>query len=790
MCGIAGILRIVKPGAADAPPDSPLRAASGEWLWHGPPIDPEDVPRASAADPASHWLIDDAWLDALDRHIAWRGPDGAGRFRDRVVRDDGAIVEVALVHRRLSIIDIEGGAQPMIVSGCPKCANRQIEQGSAAQDDEAKNLLAVVFNGCVYNHRRVRAFLESRGHMFATSHSDTEVLPHMIVHDQTLYEQEASSSLAGDGSIDGMAAYAVWDRAAATLITARDGQGEKPLYFWRDEDRGILIFASVASAVDEARRLLEHDTRNPTVRSETSAVRGLEENRDAQGRLKPSRARDETAAGIAEYLHLGFNTRRLPLPLVETDREVTNWGDLFASRRSTPAQNAMGCLAALGFFVVMIAITSLLIAAGRFVLSLIPASILAVTLLKIVLGRAAFSALRNRPGSAHTALKKDTVEHALRDAVIARLDADVPLGCFLSGGIDSSLIASLAREAMGQVLETFSMRMPEESYDESRHAEKVARHLGTRHVTFDCDATSASDDLVHLISLYGLPFGDSSILPAYWLCRGTREHVKVALSGEGGDELFHGYDRHRTKRYFYFWNRPFFHLLRTSGLDLRDPTSRDSRKYRLIQAARHAGYTDLLAVFPTADLADLIGPRWARGARPRMGDMSPADFDRAVYLEGDLLRKTDLASMAVGLEVRCPFLSMNVAMAAGSIPARLHTSGGVGKAVLRDIARRRGLPEEIVTRKKQGFAIPISHWFRTDFGGLRALLLDHLRGERPFGHVHDLLPVNMDCVRRLIDEHWAAGGLPPIHTTRAVRPRDHGQRLFTLLTLAIWARQQ
>lgn len=804
MCGIAGILRIIRPGSAEMPPVGPLRSASGEWVWHGAAIDPRDVPRAAGGSAA--WLIDDSWLDALDEQIAWRGPDGAGRFRDRVVKRDGTIVEVAIVHRRLSIIDIEGGAQPMVVHGCPGCERGARSEGpspksagrkgmgtnaasSGRHDGDgrpAHRLLAVGFNGCIYNHDELRSYLQTRGHSFGSVRSDTEVLPHLLGQEWEMFLDEDHERARMRQMPVGMYALCIWDRDEASLVTSRDAFGEKPLYFWRDEPNGTVIFASTAGAVDAARRLVAP---GPELGHRPAASASNAEG-DAQRQVRMDRERDEVIAGVAEYIHLGFNARRLPLPGVEVERDSTDWSDLLALRRSTPRDNAAGCAGGVLVLALMVLLICALIAAGRFVLSIIPASILALAMLKYAVGSVTVATLRDRPSSAHTALRKQTVEQALHDSVIARLDADVPLGCFLSGGIDSSLIASFAREALGPALETYSMRMPDPAYDESHHAEEVARVLGSRHTTFDCDPDSAAEDLVHLIRLYGLPFGDSSILPTYWLCRGTSEHVKVALSGDGGDEYFFGYQRHLARRYLRFWPRWLVRVMPTSKLDLRDPTSLDSKKYRLIRAARHGGYADIVAVFPTADLAELVGWRRARGARPPMRDQSPHEFDRFVYLEGDLLRKTDLASMAVGLEVRCPFLDPGVVAAAGALSPSHHTAGGVTKAVLRDLARQRGLPETIVTRKKQGFAIPISDWFRTDFGGLRRLMLDHLSVERPFGHLHDLMEFNTGYIRRIIDEHWAAGGLPPMHTTRDVRPRDHGQRLFTLLTLAIWARQR
>jgi asparagine synthase (glutamine-hydrolysing) len=377
----------------------------------------------------------------------------------------------------------------------------------------------------------------------------------------------------------------------------------------------------------------------------------------------------------------------------------------------------------------------------------------------------------------------DHLDDLLAASVRGRLDADVSLGCFLSGGIDSSLIAHYALRERG-ALTTLTVRMPDARYDESPHAERVAAHLGTNHIVLDCDAESAAEDLVLIIETLGLPFGDSSILPTYWLCRAAREMVKVALAGDGGDELFYGYDRYGASRYIWLGG-----LVYPSWLRRTDPRSKSERLARLAIAARSSNrYWELLAIFQRPDRRALFGkakgclcadPFLPQHTEPRMVDLG-------TYLPCDLLRKVDTASLMNGLEVRCPMLAKALAEAAYVTSRRSLTRGGP-KGMLRELARKH-LPREVADRPKQGFSIPISNWWRTNFGGLRDLLLDVLAGERPFGRVHDVLEINMDFVRRMLDEHWAAGGLTPMHTSRHVRPRDHGQRLFALVSLAIWSR--
>ncbi|MHC4142683.1 MAG: asparagine synthetase B family protein, partial [Planctomycetota bacterium] len=355
--------------------------------------------------------------------------------------------------------------------------------------------------------------------------------------------------------------------------------------------------------------------------------------------------------------------------------------------------------------------------------------------------------------------------------------------CFLSGGVDSSLVACFARKLKPD-LRTFCVRMPDPRYDESVHAERVAKHLHTDHTTLDAQPDPARD-LVRLINGLGQPFGDSSILPTYWVSKAAREHVKVALSGDGGDELFVGYERYMAAdllaRYWQVLQKIPRWLLRRTH-----PRSRLHKLGRLGEMARDFDNLGVLAtesIFTNEQIADLLDepppsplpppPESERGAGPgdRYGAMSALRrADLRTYLPDDLLCKVDAASMAVALEVRCPFLDRDLAEALVAAPIGSLIPGRKRKGLLRRIARAH-LPAAVVERPKMGFAVPIGHWFRTDFGGLRGLLLDHLHSGEPFGPIR-LQPL---AVHRLLDEHMSGR-------------RDHGQRLFGLLTLSIWAR--
>jgi asparagine synthase (glutamine-hydrolysing) len=609
-----------------------------------------------------------SWLDALDERISPRGPDGAGRFTDRVEVATPAgtrTVEVALVHRRLSIIDLHDGAQPMI---------------SPRGRDPEEDLVAVVCNGCIYNHRELRRELESRGRAFVTDHSDTEVLIHGYREwGETLTEH-----------LEGMYAFAIWDRRTGGLLLARDWFGEKPLYVMRGlhgaEDG--LAFASDAAALAAL-------SPRPLPEPDASALH----------------------AWTASYLQLGYN-----------------WSQQTVYASAVPAR---------GVHAVPPTIRELHE-------DLIPA----------------------RPRETHS--QRD-IEDLLDQAVARRLEADVPLACFLSGGVDSSLIAHFARRHEPN-LRTFSVRMPDERYDESAHAEAAAAHLGTDHTTLDV-APNPAEDLVALVRGLGQPFGDSSILPTYWVSKAARAHVKVALSGDGGDELFIGYERYLAARHL-VRHRRVLRWLPRRWLRGGHPTSRRHKLGRLGAMARDLPKLGILAmesIFTQEQITALLGVEPAPAPEQPWG-LDPMQalrrIDLASYLPDDLLMKVDTASMAVPLEVRAPYLDRDLVRAVLAAPTWQLVPGGQRKGLLRSIARRH-LPAAIVDRPKMGFAIPIGEWFREDHAGLGTLLRDHLEGPDAFGPV----PVRPAAARRLLDEHM--GGVA-----------DHGQRLFTLLTLSIWARSR
>jgi asparagine synthase (glutamine-hydrolysing) len=368
-----------------------------------------------------------------------------------------------------------------------------------------------------------------------------------------------------------------------------------------------------------------------------------------------------------------------------------------------------------------------------------------------------------------------TTRDLLLKSVERQLVSDVPLGIFLSGGIDSSCIAAAARRS-GPV-KTFAIRFEDPRYDESKYAREVAAHLGTEHHEFLLTPDAATD-LPKLALAFGEPFGDSSALPTHYLARAVRGHVKVALSGDGGDELFGGYDRYRAMR----WAE----RLRVFGLvgQLAGPFTGGDPKLRMTRAARFLAslranpadrYDGYLRIFDERRLNELAPNAGAfqplskeafeiaQHAHPPPVEAALA-CDRMRYLPDDLLTKVDRCSMLHGLEVRSPFMDHELVQFAAGLTTDQLLKGGP-KRMLRE-AFAADLPDFVFKRKKMGFAVPIGEWFR---GPLRAMLRDHLFASDSFASAH----FNRAVVERLVEEH---------EQSRV----DHSQRLYALLMLELW----
>lgn len=642
--------------------------------------------------------IPESWLSALAGPIAYRGPNGSGRCSWRA-ETCGGVIDGVFLHTRLSIIDHEGGAQPMVMPGGGVARPAGLVGGHELRRCARCQPVKLMFNGCVYGADRLRRELEQAGHDFTTDHSDTETLVHgWCEWGGGVFERAQS-----------MHAAALWDEERGELVLSRDLFGEKPLYIADVGSRGVFAFAgSVGSLVNLLRV------------------------------IAPERARVKPGL-LLPWLKFGYDPILTPFDGVEQMPQdchaVVSWDGGWRKE----------------------------------VVKRTPRSAEAV----------------ESAGGDDVARVTTVLDTAVRD----RLEADVPIGCLLSGGVDSSVVAALARRHVAE-LTTICVRMPVSRYDESAYAGEVARSIGSRHQVVDVSPKPA-EDLVRLISILGLPFGDSSLLPASWAFEAASRSLGVVLTGDGGDELFLGYDR-------YFapggaWIPGGVARLAARALPRQHQKSLYDKAARLlgaIGAGERRRYSELLAVYQDRDLARLSSPTiknehvidgWT--CEPSVMGARAFDLDR--HLPGDMLRKVDTASMAHAVEARSPLLDSRVRAAALALGQERLAPGGRRKWLLKEVARKL-LPGINFERPKMGFAVPIGEWFRDDTGGMRTLLHDNLQSHEPFGS--DATGFNSVFSRKAIGvmlrEHDDAG-------TGSLWPwkgRDHAQRLFVLLVCALWAR--
>jgi asparagine synthase (glutamine-hydrolysing) len=591
--------------------------------------------------------VDPERLASMSATLAHRGPDSSGHFSDG---------SAALAARRLSIIDLETGDQPI--------GN---EDGT----------LQVVQNGEIYNYRELRRELERTGHHFRT-HGDTEVLLH-------LYEEHGDAFAE---RLRGMFSVAIWDAPRRRLVLARDRFGIKPLYY-RNLD-GELAFASELRAL-------------PRGEIDLDAVEGF----------------------------LAFNS--IPAPLT-----------IFREARKLPAGHL------------------LLWEDGA-----------------VRLERFARPAPLPERNDDQAELVEE-LRSRLRDSVRAHLVSDVPVGVLLSGGVDSALLAALAAEEIGEPLRTFSIGFEERSFDELADARRVAERYGAQHreLVLRPDAALL---LPALAEAFDEPFADSSALPTYLVSELAASDVKVALSGEGGDELFGGYYTYAADLLaarvggLARLARPVVERLPSSSAK----ASFDYRAKRFVRAAhlppleRHHGWKEIFS----ADLrAELTGRRSAFDPvdllRARYAETQGAnelarlqDVDLGTYLVDDLLVKTDRASMAHSLEARVPYLDTVVTNLALALPTR-HKVRGLSKKVLLRKAAEPLLPREIVHGKKRGFSIPAAAWLRGDLEPFaRETLSAETLRRQGFFEPH--------VVRRLLDDHVDGR-------------EDLSRQLWGLLAFTLW----
>ncbi len=531
-----------------------------------------------------------AWLDIMLDSIVHRGPDGDGRFLDG---------NVALGMRRLAVIDIEGGNQPL----------------------SSRDGRVVAFqNGEIYNFIELRRELAGCGYRFA-SQSDTEVLAHG-------YDRWGIEGLLS--RIDGMFALAILDRDTGQLHLARDRFGEKPLFYASDPTR--FAFGSSLTAIGAL----------PWVNDSIDPL------------------------SLRRYLALHYCPGRRTIlqgvsRLLPGERLTLHVGDLAVVRQR--------------YYV--------------------PA-----------LGEP-------------TQVSDDELADLVEDAVASRLVADVPVGVFLSGGLDSSIICAIAARHLPHIL-TFSMGFASPQHDESSHAAAVARATGARHHAFHFDSDSFVRLLPQVADALDEPVGDQACLPLLHLCAEARKHATVVLSGEGADEVFGGYG--------YYPDAPGVRLAdrALAAVGVRDAGGSLLGRTRAVTPSGFPLLTD------RGDRDRLLGPQeeaddweremveWLGAARDPLQRATAADV--ATWLPDDLLVKFDRMAMAVSLEGRAPYLAPRLAQVALRLPASERHDGRTSKVALRRVAQR-WLPASILDRRKQGFVLPMRDWLRRWFeaaGGVRA----------------------------------------------------------------------
>jgi asparagine synthase (glutamine-hydrolysing) len=594
--------------------------------------------------------------DAMCDTMVHRGPDDSGLA---VLPTEG----VALAMRRLSIVDLEGGHQPMW---------------------DGHRRYCVVFNGEIYNCGELREQLVSRGYKFATDHSDTEVLVHG-------YAEWGTALFA---KLNGMFAIALWDCERRELVLARDRAGEKPLYLASLPGGGVAV-------ASEIKTLLRH----PDVAREIDPV-ALEQYLSFEYVIGP-----RTLLRGVEKLTAGHYA-----VISASGKDIRPYWKLVFERQEWDPDEAVARL-----------------------------------------------------------------DELMRRSIELRLLADVPLGLFLSGGLDSTTIAYYMRE-IGNTVHAFSIAFEEHGFDETRYAAMAAQHLGIEHHVETLSEDRVADLLPRVTDILDEPMGDPAIFPTYLLSTFTRRHVKVALGGDGSDELLMGYKKYQLlKAANVLGVVPKLARRRISERMLRVPTGRaalvgasfrETPERRLLSAlgafagqARWIMSKDVQqqlssSVFAEPDQAFMA----ATGGASGWADATIGAYVRG-YLQEDILVKVDRASMAASLEVRAPFLDPDLMDFLATVSPSLKLRRTTRKYLLKRLMRGR-IPDAIIDRPKHGFNVPLDTWFR---GALRPLAVERLSPDR---------------VR-------AAGLLDPVAVGRVLADHmsgraDRGRQLWLLLQLDLW----
>jgi asparagine synthase (glutamine-hydrolysing) len=583
--------------------------------------------------------IDRTAIHRMCETIIHRGPDGEGLFVNQ---------GVSLGMRRLSIIDLDGGSQPIFNEDRSVC---------------------VVFNGEIYNFKELRQQLENRGHRFSTN-TDTEVIVH-------LYEDYGANCV---HKLRGMFAFAVYDERRRSLLLARDRLGIKPLHYAQVGE--ILFFASEIKAILA---------------------------------VAPSLA-EVSQDALSQYFYFGY----VPDPRTAFSQiHKLSPGHLLEFERGEVRVRQYWDLPRYGTY---------------------------------------------SPSNEEECLEQ--LEEHLNEAVRIRMIADVPLGALLSGGTDSSTIVALMSRASSRPVKTFSIGFKHSDFDEAPFARMVAQHFGTEHheLVLEPDVV---ETIQTLTSFLEEPFGDSSMLPTYYVSLMTRQHVTVALSGDGGDEVFSGYERYqslplkngnsRIPDWATRWYRDGIYPRLPYGLPGRNLAYALSLPWQ-------ERYIERLALVPLqrnfAMLSDDVLNSYGSATDPadrfrQYLESAPANhpmervlyLDTKTYLPGDILTKIDRMSMAASLEARVPMLDHIFLEWATSLAPHWKVRNGKQKYILTKLAERLGVPRRALHRPKQGFALPLLHWMRNE---LKEMMLSLLLESRTLQRGY----FNEKGLRHLLDEFF------------------------------------
>lgn len=610
--------------------------------------------------------VETSTITRMCEAIIHRGPDDKGTYVNR---------NIGMGARRLSIIDLEGGHQPI------------------HNEDSRK---WVVQNGEIYNFQELRDALKQKGHEFYTK-SDTEVILHA-------YEEYGEKCVE---RFDGMFAFAIWDADKEQLFLARDRMGKKPLHYLILNDQ--FIFSS------EIKSILQH----------------------------PDFKKEIEYEPIKNYLLYGYvpapdsifkGIKKLPPTHTLTidksgDTKIRNyWNMDFRSKVSCDEE-------------------------------------------KII----------------------DTIAQSLKEAVRKRLVSDVPLGVFLSGGVDSSLVLAMMCELLPPAgISAFSIGFDEAEYDESKYAKSVADCMGVNHFLEILPPEKVLRDLPKIIQMLDEPITDPSIIPTYMLSNFTKKYVTVALSGDGGDELFGGYPKYYAHKFSNLYDSLFPSLLRKNidrilyrSREVPQKIISDKIKRFLIglsypsEIRNHAWISpffpneidSLLTEKIKKSLSNAYFSEVEEHAAMFRGEEM---IDKMIYLDTKLtladlyLVKVDRASMACSLEVRSPFLDRQMVELAASIPSKLKVKRITTKYILKRVAERY-LPKQIIYRKKMGFGMPLSKWLR---GELKPLVLENLSEER----IEKEGFFNYPVIEELLNEHFEG-------------KKDNSSRIWNLLVFQIWLKK-